>query len=649
MAGTTRDDRAQQLLKNFNAAVTLHVAGRLTEAAVLYEGLLRQLPAHPDVLDYYGTLRHQLGDHGPALSLVERAVAARPLAASTRNRLGSIQKALGDRGTAARTFRRAAVVDPRLAEPVVNIAGLHKDGGDVETALALYARALSADRDSFDARLGRAMAGNLIERFEEARDDLERLRLLQPLNPEVRLQLAIARSGCGDWDSAARAVRAGVVMAPQAFELYAALTSARSPLEEGRPSHVIWARRGVVLRPADGRLWSNLGIELYRNTEPQAAMSAARRAVVLAPADEGAMQTLTAAAHQCEETTLAATACRRALLAYPENADVAFRLSEIEFIAGDLAHAWDLYERRTARRIFRPRLSLPSLWQGPGTESGPLLVASEQGVGDELIFLSCLPDLLRQVRVPVVVEVDQRIVPVISRTFPDVTAIPRQLAPGDALGQFFDYADATARYGLRQAVFAGSLPRFFRRDRDHPTPQGGYLQPDPERVAHWRSVLQRFRPDRAVGVVWRSALMTKYRARHHSGILDWAPVFRTPGCAFVNLMHGDVRPELDLLRESAGVEVHQVSGIDLWNDIDDLLALLAALDVVVAARTANCAFAAAVGTPTIRVAQSFNRISDGRDFFFSNVWPTLPRDRPFEAGPAAEAAGRLLREKIAAA
>lgn len=647
-AGSARDERSRQLLKTFNDAVALHVAGRLAEAAVLYEGLLRQLPTHPDVLDFYGTLRHQLGDHGPARALVERSVTARPLSAATRNRLGSIQKALGDGRKAGLSFRRAAVLDPRLAEPVVNLAGLHRDGGEAGPALNLYARALAADPRSADALLGRAMARNRLERFEGARADLDRLRPMQPLNPEVRLQSAIALAGSGDWGSAIREVRAGIVTAPQAFELYAALTGCRSPIEDGEPSHVAWARRGVVLRPLEGRLWSNLGIDLYRNAEPRAALNAARRAVVLLPGEEAAMQTLTAAAHQSEEAGMAAAACRRVLLAYPGNADVAFRLAELEFVSGDLGHAWDLYEHRIGRRVFRPRLSLPPAWRGPGTETGPILVASEQGVGDELIFLSCLPDMLRQVRVPVVVEVDRRIVAAVARTFPEVTVIPRQLVPGDGLGQFFDYAEASASHGLHHSVFAGSLPRFFRRDRQRPPSQGGYLRPDPDRVAHWRTELARFRPERTVGVVWRSALMTKYRARHHAGILDWAPVFRVPGCAFVNLMHGDVQPELDLLREREGVEVHQLAGIDLWDDIDGLLALLAALDVVVAARTANCAFAAAVGTPTIRVAQSFNRISDGRDFFFANVWPTLPRDRPFAAGPAAEEAGRLLREKIAA-
>ncbi len=648
MGGPRGGNNPAELLKTFNAAVGLHLAGRLPEAVELSEALHRRLPRHPDVLDYFGTARHQLGQNTAALELLARSVALRPLAAATRNRLGAVQRVLGRRDHAGRSFRLAALSDPRLAEPAINLAAALQDEGRPDRALAWARRALAVQPGSIDARIRRGAAFNALERHGEAVRDLHPARRAQPGNPEIRLHLALALVGIGDHQGAYQALRGGIVAAPEAYELYANLIRAGATVV-GEGAFVAWALRAVILRPLADRLWANVGVEMYRDSQPEGALRAAMRAVVLEPSLEAGMQTQAAAAFQCNRLALARSAAGRGLAAHPANADIAYVLAETEFISGDLGRAWDLYESRIARSMFRPRLSLPPQWLGPGTETGPLLVASEQGVGDELIFLSCLPDLMRRVGVPLVVEVDKRIVPVVSRTFPGVTVIPRQLVEGDALGQFFDYAEAGARYGLRHSVFAGSLPRLFRRDRDHPTPQAGYLEPDPERVAHWRSELARFLPDRAVGVVWRSALMTKFRARHHAGILDWAPVFRTPGCTFVNLMHGDVQPELDLLREREGIEVRQLPGIDLWNDIDDLLALLAALDVVVAARTANCAFAAAVGSPTIRVAQSFNRISDGREFFFANVWPTLPRDSAFEAVPAAEAAGRLLRAKISAA
>ena len=71
-------------------------------------------------------------------------------------------------------------------------------------------------------------------------------------------------------------------------------------------------------------------------------------------------------------------------------------------------------------------------------------------------------------------------------------------------------------------------------------------------------------------------------------------------------------------------------GLDPWNDLDGLLALMAALDIVISARTANCAFAAAVGVPTIRLAQGFMYLMDGRDYYFPNCMPMLHRDEVFD-------------------
>lgn len=71
-----------------------------------------------------------------------------------------------------------------------------------------------------------------------------------------------------------------------------------------------------------------------------------------------------------------------------------------------------------------------------------------------------------------------------------------------------------------------------------------------------------------------------------------------------------------------------------------------ALDVVVAARTVNCAFAGAVGTPTIRLAQGFMHVSNGREFFFPNVYPVFDRHEAFDGAEAGRRAAAMLARLI---
>lgn len=633
-----------RLLALFNQAVAHHAAGRLAVARPVYEALLRELPSHPDLLDLYGTLLHQLGEHPAADGYVRRSLARRPAAAAAWLHLGAVRRALGRPLDATIAFRRSALLTPEAAEPWVNLALMSGEAGVHAPAVSAARRALAVHPERADAlvQLGASLA--VLGDIGPATDALLAARRLEPLRPDLALHLPAVLAVL-DRAAALRSARAGIVASPSVHELYPRLITVRDPSLDSDDG-VAWARYATRLRPREARLWVNLAAEQYGAGSFAPAYREARRGCLLDPGDRAAFQNMIAAAYHLRRYEHGRRLARFCLSAHPGAADVLYALAEIELVIGDLQHAWDLYENRVGRGDAMPRAGLPPPWCGPGTEEGPLLVAAEQGIGDEVVFLSCLPDLLAAVAVPVTVEVDRRLVAVVARSFPSVRVVPRQVSPGAAGQRLLDYHDLVARHGLRHAVYAGSLPRYFRADRNRPAVRAGYLTPDPAGVARWSAALERFRPAAIVGVVWRSARMTRLREQFHARILDWAPIFETRGCAFVSLMPGDVSGEIDAVRRRLGVEIHQMDGLDAWENVDSLMALMRSLDQVVTARTANCAFAGAVGVPTIRVAPSFYRITDDRDLFFAGVTPILPRLAAFDGKAAAEAAARLLCERI---
>lgn len=630
----------------FSQAVAHHAAGRLDQAGPIYERLLGRLPDHPDLLDRYGTLRHQRGDHMIAAELVGRSVALRPAVAATWNHLGSIRRALSLGDRAATAFRRAALILPSAPEPWINLAVVAEDRGDREDTVRSGRRALSIQPGlaGVQVQVGAALFG--LGRVVRARNILLPVRRSDPLRADLALHLSAVQAALGEYGSALDTARCGIVASPTVHELYPRLIGARDP-DSDTEAFVPWSRFATRLRPRDARLWVNDAAELYRAARFREACRQAQRGCLLNPTERSALQNLVAAAYHLRRYADGRRLAGWCLAAHPGAADVSYALSEIELVIGDLGNAWSLYEARAGRADAMPRVGLPAPWHGPGTEEGPLLVTAEQGIGDEVVFLSCLPDLLSTVSVPVVVEVDRRLVPVISRSFPQVRVVARQYPQTGPQRRVLDYRALVAAEGLRHSVHAGSLPRFFRHDRSRPTDRRGYLVPDPALAAAWRAELERHGPSKTVGLVWRSARMTRFRANFHGGILDWAPVLEVPGCTFVSLMPGDQGPEIEAARENLGVRIERLPGLDAWNDVDSLMALMASLDVVVAARTASCAFAGAIGATTIRVAQSFYRITNDRDLFFANVIPVLDRFAPFDAKAGAMAAARLLRDRVA--
>jgi len=634
-------ERKAELLKLFNQAVQLHVAGNVLVAAQAYEQLLKEIPGHADILDLYGTALFQLGSAAGGRPYVAASLQRRPLWAPAWNHLGAIDRALRDDASAAQAFRRSLVLQPDSAEPFVNLAGLHGDAEALTHALALNRRAFMIAPQSPDAVLRQGVLLRRAGHPDQAVPFLERAWQRQPGNSEVALNLARANTDLGHLGKARQVAQTCLVIAPQTHELYASLATSHDP-RYSTPQDIAWALYATKLRPLEARNWINVCAESYRDGQIDLAFEASKRTLLIDPASDVGMRNLAAAAINRHELEYCRVVSRRVLILTPDNADAMYTLAEVEFKVGDAATAWRLHEARVRRDIHRPRLNAPPPWQGPGTETGPVLIASEQGVGDEVTFLSCLAEVRDRITQPLVIEVDKRLVTLIQRTFAEATVIPRQFVPGDGLGQFLDYKAATERYGIRHFVSSGSLPMILGRGRDEPLERVGYLATDPDRVAHWRAWLDSLGDGRKVGVVWRTAQWTRFRARIHCSMEDLLPVFRTPGCTFINLMVGNNEADLALLREATGVEMARPPGLDIWDGLDDLCAMMRALDIVVAARTANCAFAGAVGTPTIRLAQGFLYISSGREFFFPNVYPVFDRGERFDGPEAGRRAAAML-------
>lgn len=641
-------DRKTQLLTLFNQAVNLHAAGQVLAAAQAYEQLLKDIPNHADVLDLYGTALFQLGAPDKGRPYVVASLHRRPLHGPAWNHLGAIDRGLRNDPAAELAFRRAILLDPGKAEALVNLAAICGDRDDTDTGLTLNRRAFAVAPRSPDAILRQGVLLRRAGRSEEAIPFLEATWRQQTGNTEVALNLARAFVDLGRLVEGRRIAMIAIAMAPETTELYGSLATSHDP-RWSTDRDVAWARAATCLRPLDARNWLNYCAETFRDGRIDEAYAASRRTLALDPGSHMGMRNLAAAAINRHELAYSRILSRRVLLLEPDNPDAMYTMAEVEFRIGDAMTAWTLHEARVRRDIHRPRLNLPAPWQGPGTETGPVLIASEQGVGDEVTFLSCLAEIYHRITQPVVIEVDKRLIGLIARSFPSATVVPRQFVPGDGLGQFLDYRALTAEHGLRHFAFSGSLPKILGRDRNSPLEQVGYLQPDPARVAHWRDWLAGLGGGRKVGIVWRTAQWTRFRARIHCTIEDLFPVFALPDCTFINLMVGNNAEDLAKLKAATGVEMIRPPDLDIWEDIEDLSALMKALDGVVAARTANCAFAGAVGTPTVRLAQGFLYVSNGREFFFPNVYPVFDRDERFDGPEAGRRAAALLPRLLATA
>jgi len=245
---------------------------------------------------------------------------------------------------------------------------------------------------------------------------------------------------------------------------------------------------------------------------------------------------------------------------------------------------WQDYEYRFHVGVvdFRP-MPFPA-WRGEALEGKTLLVCAEQGLGDEIMFASCLPDAMRRAQ-HCVIECNTRLESLFRRSFPSATVF----------GSKHEYAPSW----LRQAppidcqIPAGSLPYHFRRHASDFPAHAGYLKADPEKVRYWAQRLAALGPGLKIGISWRGGT-AKTRVRSRSIPLEaWEPILRQPGMHFVSLQYGDCGEELTQVQQAYGITVHHwQAAID---DYEETAALLCALDRVVSVCTAVVHLSGALG------------------------------------------------------
>jgi len=623
-------------------ALALHRGGRVADALRAYETLLVSLPDHPDLLHLFGVALTQLGRAAEAIAPLRRAIGLMPKAAAYHARLAEALTASGLAGEAVTAWREVLRLAPDDATACFGLAGLLAAAGRWEEAEPAARRAVELLPDSVPARF---RLGLVLEGLGRTSDALEHFLIAgraAPTERDLHKRILATAAASGAAELAERAVRRLVILRPEAVDGAAALMALP---EQQSGSRGRWARRLAAQRPVDGLALALAARQRIGEQDYAGALDTARRAIVAAPALALGYAVRARAATILPDFELAGAAVRLGMCLAPSDPEMAYHAARVEMAIGDLTRGWVLDAQRVRRAGFHRTVALPPCWAGPGHRVERLLVATEQGIGDELLFMSCLPDLLCDAPDPVV-ELDARFHPLFRRSFPGLRLVPRQAARFDAGKVVFDYTGVARDLGISHAIHAGSLLGLYRGDRARPATREGYLTPDPAGVGVWRQRLATLGPEPTIGICWRSVVHSPMRTSQYTVLDAWEPVLRLPGLRFVSLQYDDCAAEIAGLRDRTGIDLWVPEGLDQMDDLDGTASLIAALDAVVSAPTTVCMLAAALGRPTLRVAQSTYSIGRSRDHFFPTMVPLSPWGRPLDLDLALSRAVDALRRQF---
>ncbi len=276
----------------------------------------------------------------------------------------------------------------------------------------------------------------------------------------------------------------------------------------------------------------------------------------------------------------------RAIDSQPNHAEANFALGGLRLQNLDFGRGFDLYEWRWQTKDsdgLKLQSSKP-LWAGERGKT--VLVLSEQGIGDVIMFASVIPDLL-SVCAAVTVSCDPRLVKLFKRSF-----------SGNI--NFYSNSDQAVPEELYDfQVPIGSLPKFFRRDLEH-FQSRPFLFPSHAKKDGFRRKLNSGLGKLVCGIAWRGGSSTKAAGVARSIDLRLlAETLDEIDIRLVNLQYGDVTSEINDLKESSGIDVISIPEVDNFKDLDGLSAVISACDFVVSIDNSTVHLAGALGVPTI--------------------------------------------------
>jgi tetratricopeptide (TPR) repeat protein len=574
-------------------AVALHKGGDFERAETIYRDILAADPHHSDALHLLGVIALHRRDYGCAATLIERAIVADPSRALYHCNAGAAHRSLGRLDLAIEAFRRAIHFDPTLAGAHYNLA-LALEGADrLDLAIIELQQTVSIAPNFSDAwnAFGRILASQ--DRGADAGVCYRRAIELRPSFVEAHFNLGNLLSRQGEHAAAVEEYRLSLVLAsqngvtiPAAFDskvlaqIHNNLGNSFKSL--GRHSEALRAfHRAIEFEPEFAEAHNNLGAVLQYQGALDEAEDAYRRALACNPQLDRVYTNL--GNLHCDRGRLEdALACYdQAVRLCPSSAKARFNRALTLLRSGDLHRGWAEYESRFERKVERRNFHEPE-WDGSPLGGRRLFVYAEQGIGDEILFASCLPDLAR-CGGHVVVECEARLVPLFARSFPWSTVIQRPVRL-TSIGAIDPPVDVQ--------IAMGSLPRLLRNERTAFPAHRGYLESNATRASEWRHRLKGT-GQVAVGFSWRGGKDPDIQRRRSTSPADWIPLLSIPRVTFVDLQYGVCPADRDALL--CHKDVVGFKEVDPLRDLDEFAALMSACDLVISVDNSTVHLAGAMG------------------------------------------------------
>jgi len=347
------------------------------------------------------------------------------------------------------------------------------------------------------------------------------------------------------------------------------------------------AMRSIQLAPNNAAVWHNIGKCLHERQKDKEAEEAFRKAIKIQPNFPNSLEGLSMASLHKGEFGLCIEYSNRALAENPDLVDARINRGMAYLALKRWHEGWRDYDANLGKEKNRkePKYGNEPRWDG--TKGLDIVCYGEQGIGDEISFASCIPELIRDSK-SVTIECDSRTARLFQRSFPTTKVYPTRYREDDR-----QWA-SDLKFDARVAM--GELPRYYRqKDSDfHGKP---YLIARADMSLQWKTLLDSLGSKPKIGIAWTGGIPKTGQRRRTVTLDTYGPLFKAIDAEWISLQYKD--PEgIEEAQEKYGIRIHDWEWGNRIKDYDQTVALISQLDLVVSVCTSVIHAAGGLGKET---------------------------------------------------
>lgn len=353
---------------------------------------------------------------------------------------------------------------------------------------------------------------------------------------------------------------------------------------------------------------SNLGAIMRRLNLTEESTRHLQMAIEYAPDDPNAYMNLAATYVNEGDPDPGIAAALKALELKPDMKKARWNLGLMQLEKGQFAEGWQNYRAGLveAQRMLRSYTKdgvnepvlLESLDQFAGLEERPtVIVWGEQGIGDEIMFSTMLPDLAEYA--DIILECHPRLQGMLWRTY---GAFLKEIHP-TRKDTYLEWpgekpADFKCAIGDLGALFRNDIESFQKATTRRES-SNQLLQPDPILTRTYRETLtQMFPGKRFIGVAWTGGVIHTMRWYRSCELKELWDLGKPDDVVLVSLQYEDDTAAIAQYVEATGRPMLRFPAVTQHYDYDHTLALVMALDEVVTVCQSVAHLSAAAGQKT---------------------------------------------------